>query len=164
MVKLMLLLLIAAPVYGQTANKVRVLSAPGTNNSSPTSWANSLSAENNTIDLVCSACAPNQKVSVSPTNVDSISYGEAAYHHWKAGLATSVLTLGGGAIVGLWPHHRHYFTITLKDKTAISLEAAKHDYRQIASMLNAVTGQPIEVTQKDANSLQGVPVRVTIQK
>lgn len=164
MVKLMLLLLIAAPVYGQTANKVRVLSAPGTNNSSPTSWANSLSAENNTIDLVCGACAPNQKVSVPAANVDSISYGEAAYHHWKAGLATSVLTLGGGAIVGFWPHHRHYFTITLKDKTAISLEADKHDYRQIASMLNSVTGQPIEVTQKDANNLKGVPVRVTIQK
>ncbi len=160
MVKLMLLLLIAAPAYGQTANKVRVLSAPGTNNPSPTSWANSLSAGNNTIDLVCSACTPNQKVSVLAANVDSISYGEAAYHHWKAGLATSVLTLGGGAIVGLWPH----LTITLKDKTAITVEADKHDYRQIATMLNSATGQPIEVTQKDVNSLQGVPVKVTIQK
>lgn len=164
MAKLILLLLITAPVYGQTANKLRVLSAPGTNNANPASWQNSLSATNNTIDLICNACAPNQKVSVPAANVDSISYGEAAYHHWKAGLATSVLTLGGGAIVGLWPHHRHYFTVTLKDKTAISLEADKHDYRQIASMLNSATGQPIEVTQKDVKSLEGIPVRVTIQQ
>lgn len=164
MTKLIVLLLMAVPVYGQAANKVRVLSAPGTSNSSPTSWANSLSAANDTIDLNCSACTPNQKVSVATANVDSISYGEAAYHHWKAGLATSLVTLGGGAIVGFWPHHRHYFTVTMKDKTAISLEADKHDYRPIASMLNSATGLPIEVTQKDVNSLQGIPVKVTIQQ
>lgn len=164
MTRLIFLLLMAVPVYGQTANKVRVLSAPGTSNSSPTSWANNLSAANNAIDLDCSACTPNQKVSVPAADVDSISYGEAAYHHWKAGLATSLATLGGGAIVGLWPHHRHYFTVTMKDKTAFSLEADKHDYRQIASMLNSTTGLPIEVTQKDVNSLQGIPVKVSMQK
>ena len=164
MAKLIFLLLIALPAYGQTANKLRVLSAPGTTNSNPNSWENSLSAANKTIDLVCNACTPNQKISVAAANVDSISYGEAAYHHWKAGLATSLATLGGGAIVGLWPHHRHYFTVTLKDKTSISLQADKRDYRQIATMLNSATGLPIEVTQKDVRSLQGIPVKVAIQQ
>ena len=167
--KLIFFLLISLPAYGQTntktdaPSKLRVLSAPGMTNSTPDSWQNTLSAEDQKIDLVCNSCTPTKNISVPVADVDSVSYGEAAYHHWKAGLATSLATLGGGAIVGFWPHHRHYFTINLKDKTAISLQADKHDYRQIAQMLNTATGLPIEVTQNDVKNMKGVPVKVTIQ-
>lgn len=156
----------AAPAPAAPANssvgKLRILTTTKVSNSKPDDWGNTLSVQDKNINIDCASCTP-PKLTIAAADINSLSYGEAAYHHWKAAIATGVLSLGAGAIVGFWPHHRHFLTLDLKDKNTVTIQADKNTYRQLATLLNSATGLPIEVSQKQVNDLKGIPVQVKMQ-
>jgi hypothetical protein len=89
-----------------------------------------------------------------------LRYGQNAYHHWVSGVVTGIFSLGIGLIVGLMPHHQHYFSVDLKSGKVLGIQADKSDYKEIAGMLQNSTGLPIQTTAKDAHYLNGFNVQV----
>lgn len=155
------LCLTTLPVYAQTANKLRVLGAPGINeNSQPKNWHNTLGVSGNNLVLSCLKCIPIQTVSVPKAEISEVRYGQNAYHHWAAGIVTGIFSLGIGAIVGFMPHHQHFYSIDLKNGKAVGIQADKSDYKQIALMLENFTALPIHANAKDAHFLLGYNVVV----
>lgn len=153
---LSLVLLSVLPLFAQTATKLRVMTAPGvTQNQKPNNWHNTFGVSAGKLVLTCPKCLPIQTVSVDRSEIATIRYGQNAYHHWAAGIVTGIFTLGGGLIVGLMPHHQHFFSVDLKNGRAVGIQADKGDYKEIASMLINYTGMPIHVTAKDAHFLAG---------
>lgn len=146
--------------YSQTANKLRVLTAPGVTESKPKDWKNSLAISGDKLMLHCPQCSPVQTVAIAKTDIASLRYGQNAYHHWVSGIVTGVASLGVGLIVGAMPHHQHYFSVDTKDGKALGIQADKHDYRQIAGMLENFAGMPIKVTAKDAHFLSGFNTQI----
>lgn len=157
---LVTLCLAAQPLFAQTASKVRVITAPGVTDTDQKNWKNTLTISGQSLTLSCPKCAPIQTVTTSVSDIVSLHYGQNAYHHWVAGIVTGILSLGVGLIVGLMPHHEHYFSIDQKNGKVIGIQADKSDYRQIAAMLQQSTGLPIEVTSKDAHFLNGFNTKV----
>lgn len=156
--------LLGSPAYGQVANKLRVLTAPGVTETKPKDWHNSLAVSGKKLMLQCPKCTPLQVVTVPKAEVVSLRYGQNAYHHWVSGIVTGVFSLGVGMIVGLMPHHQHFFSIDLKGGKVVGIQADKHDYRQIAGMLENFAGLPIDVTAKDAHYLNGFNTKVEAAK
>ena len=154
----------ALPVLGQTVTKLRVLTAPGITQTAPKEWKNTLAVNGKTLTLTCPKCSPLQSVSIDVADVATLRYGQNAYHHWVAGIATGVLSLGVGLIVGLMPHHEHYFSIDKKDGKVLGIQADKSNYKQIAGVLQNFTGLPIQVSDKDAHYLNGFNVQVTAEQ
>jgi hypothetical protein len=143
------------PSYAQTAKKLRAVTAPGiTENQQPKSWHNTLAVSGDNLVLTCPKCLPIQTVSVKKEEIDKLRYGQNAYHHWAAGIATGIFTLGVGAIIGFMPHHQHFFSVDLKNGKAVGIQADKGNYKEIAAMLGNFTGLPIHVTVKDAHLIQ----------
>lgn len=93
-------------------------------------------------------------------NIATLRYGGNAYHHWVAGIVSGVFSLGIGLIVGLMPHHQHYFSIDTKDGKVVGLQADKSNYRELAGVLENFTGLPILVTSKDAHYLNGFNTKI----
>lgn len=152
--------LFTLPSYGQSVNKLRVLAAPGVATTKPKDWHNSLGISGKDIVLHCPKCAPIQAVSIPAASVAHLRYGQNAYHHWVAGVVTGLFTLGGGLIVGLMPHHQHFFSVDTKAGKVLAIQAHKSDYKKIAGMLENATGLPIEVSAKDAHFLAGFNTKV----
>jgi hypothetical protein len=152
--------LIAMPAYSQSAQKLRVIAAPGVTKSDAKDWKNRLSVSSTDIILNCPKCTPIQNVSTPISQVASLRYGQNAYHHWVSGIVTGAFSLGIGLIVGLMPHHQHYFSIDLKDGKVIGIQADKSDYREIAGMLQNSASMPIQVTAKDAHYLNGFNTKI----
>lgn len=143
------------PVYAQSASKLRVLAAPGVMRSQPKDWHNSLAVAGSDLVLTCPKCSPVQAVTIAKDQIAALRYGQNAYHHWVSGIVTGVFSLGIGAIVGFMPHHQHFFSVDLKDGKVLGIQADKHDYKQIAGMLENFAGLPIQVSPKDAHYLAG---------
>lgn len=144
------------PLFAQSATKLRVMTAPGvTQNQKPNDWHNTFGVSNGKLILTCPKCLPIQTVSLDKSEIATLRYGQNAYHHWAAGIATGIFTLGGGLIIGLMPHHQHFFSVDLKNGRAVGIQADKGDYKEIASMLINYTGMPIHVSPKDAHFLAG---------
>jgi hypothetical protein len=156
--------LIGAPTYSQTASKLRVLTAPGVTDTAQKNWGNTLTVSDKTLTLTCPKCSPIQSVSVAAGDISSIRYGQNAYHHWVAGIVSGVLSLGVGLIVGLMPHHEHYFSIDTKDGKSLGIQADKSDFKQIAGMLQNFASLPIQVSEKDAHYLNGFNIQVTSEQ
>lgn len=150
----------AWPAYSQVANKLRVLTAPGVTKEQPKDWHNSLAVSGGKLMLQCPKCSPIQVVTVPKDDIAALRYGQNAYHHWVSGVVTGVFSLGIGMIVGMMPHHQHFFPIDLKDGKALGIQADKGDYRQIAGMLENFAGLPIQVTAKDAHFLSGFNTKI----
>lgn len=148
------------PVYSQSADKLRVLAAPGVTKTDAKDWKNTLNVSGQDLVLNCAKCSPIQSITTPVSEIALIHYGQNAYHHWVAGIATGALSLGAGLIVGLMPHHEHYFSIDRKDGKVIGIQADKDDYRQIAGMLQNSTSLPIEVTAKEAHFLNGFNTKI----
>jgi hypothetical protein len=156
--------LFAAPAYPQSANKLRVLSAPGVKEAAPKNWHNSLGISGDELDLHCPKCSPIHDIEIPRAEIGTLRYGQNAYHHWVAGIVTGIFSLGTGLIVGLMPHHQHFFSIDMNDGKVIGIQADKSDYRKIAGMLENFTGLPILVTAKDAHFLDGFRTQITTPK
>lgn len=156
--------LVSAPMYAQTARKLRVLTAPGITDPAQKDWGNTLAVSDKTIKLTCPKCSPIQSVSIAAGDNASLRYGQNAYHHWVAGIVTGVLSLGVGLIVGLMPHHEHYFSIDTKDGKSLGIQADKSDFKQIAGMLQSFASLPIQVSDKDAHYLNGFNIQVTSEQ
>ena len=152
--------LVVSPAYSQSANKLRVLTAPGVDKTDQKDWRNTITVSGQNLVLGCPKCSPVQTVSTAVSDIATLHYGQNAYHHWVTGIATGVLSLGAGLIVGLMPHHQHYFSIDQKDGKVIGIQADKGDYREIAGMLQRSTSLPIEVGSKDAHFLNGYNTRI----
>lgn len=155
-----LLLAPVLPVAAQDFSKLRVLGAPGITKADPKDWHNSLALQGKTLTLSCPKCSPINTVTLTAENIATLRYGGNAYHHWVAGVVTGVFTLGVGLIVGLMPHHQHYFSIDTKDGKVLGLQADKSDYRQLAGALENFTGLPITVSSKDAHYLAGFNTKI----
>jgi len=155
---------VALPTYPQTADKLIVIAAPGVTKSEPKDWHNSLGISGQDMVLNCPKCMPIQTVKVPASDIATIRYGENAYHHWVAGIVTGVLSLGVGLIVGLMPHHQHYFSVDTKEGKVVAIQADKKDYRDIAGMLQNFTGLPIQVSAKEAHFLNGFNVKITTEE
>ncbi len=143
-----------------STDKVRVLAAPGVNTTDVKDWHNSLSISDKELLLNCPKCTPIQTVTVSTADVSSLRYGGNAYHHWVAGIVSGAFTLGVGLIVGLMPHHQHYFSIDLKSGKVLGIQADKGNYREIAGRLENATNLPIIVSPKDAHYLNGFRTKI----
>lgn len=153
--------LVAVPVCAQqSVKKLRVVTAPGVTKLDQKDWNNTLTINGQDMVLDCKKCSPIQTVSVAVSSISALHYGQNAYHHWAAGIATGVLSLGVGLIVGLMPHHQHFYSIDMKDGKVIGIQADKGDYRDIARMLQQATSLPIQVTSKDAHFLNGYNTKV----
>lgn len=157
---LLALWIVSAPVFPQSADKLRVIAAPGVTKSDAKNWKNTLTVSGQNLVLNCPKCTPIQSVTIAEADVAALRYGQNAYHHWVSGVVTGVFSLGIGLIVGLMPHHQHYFSIDLKDGKVMGIQADKSDYKEIAGMLQNSCGQPIQVTQKDAHYLNGFNVKI----
>ena len=144
----------------QTVTKLRVIAGPGITKSDEKDWDNTLAVSDPNIVLTCPKCSPIQSVTVSISQVAALRYGQNAYHHWVTGIVSSLFSLGIGLIVGLMPHHQHFFSIDLKDGKVIGIQADKGDYRQVAGMLQNSVGMPIQATAKDAHYLNGFNVQI----
>ncbi|MGB6974461.1 MAG: hypothetical protein WBD67_07245 [Terracidiphilus sp.] len=155
------LCLTVLPAYPQqSATKLRVVTAPGVTKLDQKDWNNTLTITGQDLVLDCKKCSPIQTVTVPVASIAALHYGQNAYHHWAAGIAAGVLSLGVGLIVGLMPHHQHFFSIDEKDGKVLGIQADKGDYRDIARMLQQSTSLPIEVTSKDAHFLNGYNTKV----
>lgn len=157
---LIMLAIVTAPVFPQGADKLRVIAAPGVTKSNPKDWKNSLDVSGHNFVLDCRKCMPIQTISVAEADVAALRYGGNAYHHWVAGIVSGAFSLGIGLIVGLMPHHQHYFSVDLKNGKVIGIQADKGDYKQIAGMLQNSTGLPFQVTAKDAHYLNGFNTKI----
>ena len=150
----------ASPICAQGINKLRVLSAPGVTKSADKDWHNTLTVSGKDLDLSCPKCSPVQKVDIPENDIATLRYGQNAYHHWVAGIITGVFSLGAGLVIGLMHHHKHYFSIDTKEGKVLAIQADKGNYRQIAGMLENLTGLPILVTTKDAHFLHGYNTKI----
>lgn len=155
LVLLSALCLFAAPAYSQTANKLRVLTAPGVKETAPKDWHNSLTISSGELALHCPKGSPVHDVEIPRTETGTLSCGQNVYHHWVAGIVTGIFSLGTGLIVGLVTHHQHFFSIDMNDGKVLGIQADKSYYRKIAGMLENFPGLPIQVTAKDAHFLNG---------
>lgn len=154
------LLSMVVAAHAQTITKLRVLAAPGVTKNDPKDWHNNLVADSGALTLTCPKCEPTQSLSFPMASVAALRYGNNAYHHWAAGGVTAIFTLGIGALVGFMPHHQHFFSIDLKSGKVVAVQADKHDYEELAGMLQNATGLPISVSQKDAHFLAGFNLKV----
>jgi hypothetical protein len=152
--------LIGTSTYGQTVSKLRVLTAPGVTDTAQKDWGNTLAVSDKTLKPTCPKCSPIQSVSFAAGDIASLRYGQNAYHHWVAGIVAGVLSLGVGLIVGLMPHHEHYFSIDTKDRKSLGIQADKSDFKQVAGMLQNFASLPIQVSEKDAHYLNGFNTQV----
>lgn len=152
--------IIAPPVLPQSADRLRVIAAPGITKSDAKDWKNTLTVSGQNLVLNCPKCTPIQSITVAQADVGTLRYGQNAYHHWVSGVVTGVFSLGIGLIVGLMPHHQHYFSLDLKSGKVVGVQADKSDYKEIAGMLQNSTGLPIQTTAKDAHYLNGFNVQV----
>lgn len=157
---LVTLTITTAPLYAQNATKLRVIAAPGVTKAQPKNWHNSLGVSGKELVLHCPKCAPIQTVDIAEKDIAALRYGQNAYHHWVAGIVSGVFSLGVGLIVGLMPHHQHFFSVDTKEGKVLAIQAHKRDYRQIAGMLENFTGLPIFVTAKDAHYLNGFNIKI----
>src|ERR1700689_3771305 len=161
---LIVLSLIRASTSAQTVNKLRVLTAPGVTDTAQKDWGNTLAVSDKTLKLTCPKCSPIESVSFAAGDIASLRNGQNAYHHWVAGIVSGVLSLGVGLIVGLMPHHEHYFSIDTKDGKSLGIQADKGDFKQVAGMLQNFAAQPIQVSEKDAHYLNGFNIKVTSEQ
>ena len=159
-VVLLVFWVVSAPIYCQTADKLRVIAAPGVTKSNAKDWKNTLAVSGQDFILTCRKCSPIQNITVAESDVAGLRYGQNAYHHWVSGIVTGAFSLGIGLIVGLMPHHQHYFSIDLTSGKVVGIQADKGDYKEIAGMLQNSTGKPIQVTAKDAHYLNGFNTQI----
>lgn len=150
----------ALPAFPQSATKLRVVAAPGVTKSDAKDWKNTLTVSDKDVVLTCPKCAPIQNVTIDVSQVAALRYGQNAYHHWVSGVVTGVFSLGIGLIVGLMPHHQHYFSLDLKDGKVMGIQADKGDYKEIAGMLQNSVKLPFQVTAKDAHYLNGFNTQI----
>jgi hypothetical protein len=148
------------PSFAQEITKLRVLGAPGVTKADPKDWHNTLTIQGKSLTINCPKCSPINTVTVPADDIATLRYGGNAYHHWVAGIVSGVFSLGIGLIVGLMPHHQHYFSIDTKEGKVVGLQADKSDYRQVAGALENFTGLPITVSSKDAHYLAGYNTKI----
>lgn len=153
-------LIAACPVLPQGATKLRVIAAPGVTKSDAKDWKNTLTVAGESLVLTCPKCTPTQTITIADADVSGLRYGQNAYHHWVSGIVTGAFSLGIGLIVGLMPHHQHYFSIDLKNGKVVGIQADKSDYKQIAGILQNSVSLPFQVTSKDAHYLNGFNTKI----
>jgi hypothetical protein len=130
----------------------------------PKDWHNSLGISGQNLTLNCPKCSPIQAIAVPATDIAALRYGQNAYHHWVTGIVSGAFSLGVGLIVGLMPHHQHFFSVDTKEGKVLAIQADKKDYRQIAGMLENFAGLPIQVSAKEAHFLNGFNVKITTEE
>jgi hypothetical protein len=87
------LCLAVLPAYSQSANKLRVLTAPGVTKTDEKDWKNTLTVSGQDLVINCPKCDPIKSVTTPLSEIATLHYGQNAYHHWVAGIATGVLSL-----------------------------------------------------------------------
>ncbi len=151
------------PSPQHSVDKIRVLVAPGLTKTDQKDWDNTLNVAADKLSVNCPKCLPTQTITISKADVVALHYGQNAYHHWVSGIITGVASLGVGLIVGLMPHHQHFYSVDTKDGSALGIQADKSNYKEIAGILQNFAGLPIQVTAKDAHFLSGYNTKVVAE-
>ena len=92
-------------------------------------------------------------LSLSPSSITDLSYGQEVHRRIGAAAGVAVLTLGVGAIIAFSKSKKHYIGITWDDsgkKGGVALQADKNEYRGILTALEGVTGRKAVDTDEDA--------------
>ncbi len=92
-------------------------------------------------------------LSLSPSSVTDLSYGQEVHRRIGTAAGVAVLTLGVGAIIAFSKSKKHYIGITWDDggkKGGVALQADKNEYRGILTALEGVTGRKAVDTDEDA--------------
>lgn len=166
LVKKLLALLLCLPLcmYGQgnTFDKVRYNGGSVSTTVKPDDWGNKLSVNSDEIKL---QLKDGQTISIPPTQVTSLSYGQEAHRRVGTAVGLAVISLGIGALSALHKTKLHYIGINYSDKDGkkqgVLLQGDKSNFRAIIVALQGVTGVPISVGEKDRGE---IPAGVTTQE
>jgi hypothetical protein len=104
-----------------------------------------------------------QLIKFSSKQATSLSYGQEAAHRLGLGIAIGVISPVLGAMVALHKSKQHMIGIDFTDdqglKQGILLQADKSNYRSMLSSLQAVTGLPVDVREKEQSAVAGLRTR-----
>lgn len=148
-----------ADAQGNAFTKVRYNGGSVASKVDPKDWGNKLTVTGEAIRL---ELKDNERVSIPPKSVTSLSYGQEAHRRVGTMVALAVL-IAPVALFGLFHKTRlHYIGIqynTSDGKNAgILLQGDKDNYRAILVALQGVTGVSVSVGEKER---EFVPVGVT---
>ncbi len=156
----LLFLMFAGPAHGDTQSsfdKVRYHGGSIPSKISPDEIRNKLTIRTDGINLDLK----NGQVIQFPTNqITSLSYGQEAHHRLGPGIAIGLVSPLLGAMVALHKAKQHLIGIDFTDdqgqKQGILLQGDKSNYQSILVSLQAVTGLPVYVTEKEQSAIAGV--------
>lgn len=139
---------------GNVFNKVRYNGGSISTKVKPDDWDNKLTV---TSDAITLTLKDDQTISIPPSQVTSLSYGQEAHRRVGTAIALAVFSLGIGALSALHKTKLHYVGINYDDKDGkkqgVLLQGDKGNYRAMIVALTGVTGLPISVGEKERNEI-----------
>ena len=156
---LCLLLVVQVAAQGNTFDKVRYNGGTIATKISHDDWDNRLTV---TSDLITFALKDGQSITILPSKVTSLSYGQEAHRRVGTAVAIGVFSLGIGALSALHKTKLHFIGINYVDKDdkkqGLLLQGDKGNFRAILVALQGATGVPVAVGDKDRNEVPvGIP-------
>lgn len=156
---LAVVLMVSVTLYaeGNSWNHVRYNGGTLQTKVDPKDWDNHLTI---TSDLITFNLKDGQKVDIDPKSVTGLSYGQEAHRRVGTMIALGII-ISPLALFGLMHKTRMHF-IGIEYKTAdgkgagLLLQGHKDNYRAILTSLEAVTGAPLAVAEKDREFVPGI--------
>jgi hypothetical protein len=130
----------------------------------PKDWDNRLTITSDQISLLLK---DGQKVEFPAKNITGLSYGQEATRRVGTMVALAIL-LSPVALFGLFHKKReHFIGIEYKDTegkgVGLLLQGDKDNYRAIMTSLEAVSGAPVSVSEKDREFVPGLANTHTVK-
>jgi hypothetical protein len=130
----------------------------------PKDWDNHLTVTSDQISL---SLKDGQKVEFPAKNITALSYGQEATRRVGTMIALAIL-LSPVALFGLFHKKReHFIGIEYKDTegkgVGLLLQGDKDNYRAIMTALEAVSGAPVSVSEKDREFVPGLANTHTVK-
>jgi len=92
------------------------------------------------------------------TNIEKLSYEQAARHRVKEGAIVMLASFGAGGIVMLTKSKNHWLYVDYKDagtSRALPLKLDKSEYTRVLEAAEEQTGKPVETLTRDGRSGKG---------
>jgi len=142
---------------GNSWNQIRYNGGTLQTKVDPKDWDNHLTI---TSDMITLQLKDGQKLQIDPKSVTGLSYGQEAHRRVGTMVALAIL-ISPVALFGLMHKTRLHF-VGIEYKTAdgkgagVLLQGHKNNYRAILTSLEAVTGAPLAVAEKDREFVPGI--------
>jgi hypothetical protein len=133
---------------GNSWNKLRYSGGTVPANVNPYDWNTTLTVSSDNIVLMF---AHRTSLSLAPSQITGLSYGEQAYHRVADMVTLSIVFVNPLMLFGILHQSRnHFIGIEFRGTDgksgAVLLEADKNIYQAILKTLTAVTGKPVAKT------------------